>query len=44
MQLDFEAEDLATRRRYYREARRARQRGSGAADGVWGWRTARQNV
>lgn len=29
MQLDFEAEELATRRRYYREALRARQSGSG---------------
>ena len=41
MQLDFEAEELAPRRRYYRETLRL---GSGTEDWVWGWRTARQNV
>lgn len=41
VQLDFEAEELATRRRYYRETLRL---GSGTEDWVWGWRTARQNV
>lgn len=36
MQLDFEAEELATRRRYYREALKARQSGRGKGLGVGG--------